>query len=374
MSVPHLSVLMTTYNGERFLNAAIVSILEQTFTDFEFIIVDDGSMDGSASIIRSFSRRDSRVRGIFLRKNVGIPRAANRGLREVRAALVGRMDSDDLCAADRFARQVSYMDEHADIYMLGCRSVNIDEHGDRIKDGEYNIDFARGRKMIGYLMGKGIYPLLHATLVYRTASVLALGGYREIFSIGEDIDLCKRMLSCYGSVFANLGNKLYFYRRHSSSSTQVNDLLEHSLVQTLIQYSFECRVRGLPDPLADPLAAPLVAPLADHLADARELSFSSLAISASERKKLEHRCFIISVRELSANKEQRRRFLARFDRSLSHEPQHPQGCLPCIVVARECLRYGEYIYFMRYLLRAFRIDFILTSHFFYTRTLSRLGK
>ena len=358
MPAPRLSVLMTTYNGERFLSAAIVSILEQTFTDFELIIVDDGSNDSSASLIRAFSKRDSRVRGIFLRKNVGIPRAANRGLRAVRAPLVARVDSDDLCAPDRFTRQVVYMDKHADIYVLGCRSINIDEHGNRVKDRKYLMDFARGRKRIGSLMGKGIYPLLHATLMYRTVAVREINGYNEVFPFGEDDDLCLRLFDRYGCVLENLPQSLYFYRRHGSSISQRKRRSKHALVHLLIKYSSECRAKGLLDPLAV----------------ARDLSLSSLAISSKERKKLEHRYFVTSVSQLSGNKEQRARFFARFAISLSHEPGHPQGCLPCIIVARECLRYGEYKYFMRYLLRAFNIDFIFALYFFYIRALVRLGK
>ena len=323
-------------------------------------------MDGSASIIRSFCARDSRVRGIFLRKNVGIPRAANRGLREVRAPLIARMDSDDLCAADRFARQVAYMDEHADIYLLGCRSINIDEHGNRIKDRKYISDFARGRARIGSLMGKGIYPMVHASLVYRTVAVREINGYNEVFPFGEDDDLCLRLFDRYGCVLENLPQRLYFYRRHGSSISQRKRYSKHVLVKLLIRYSSECRVRGLPDPLAAPLATPL--------AGAKELSLSSLAISSNERKKLEHRYFINSVEYLPVNKDQRARFFARFDMSLSSSPRHPEGCLPCIVVARECLRYGEYIYFLRYLLRAFYIDFISTLHFFYVRALAHLRR
>ena len=358
MPPPRLSVLMTTYNGERFLSEAIVSVLEQTFSDFEFIIVDDGSNDSSASIIRSFSVRDSRVRGIFLDKNVGIPRAANIGLREVRAALVARVDSDDICAPCRFAKQVSYMDEHEHIYMLGCRGFNIDEHGSIIKDRKYNIDFARGRKRIGYLMGKGIYPLLHPTLVYRTAAVRALGGYNEIFPFSEDDDLCLRLFDCYGCVLENLPQRLYFYRRHVSSITQSKKSSEHILVQLLIRYSSECRVRGLSDPLAD----------------AKELSLSSLSISSKERKRLEDRFFLCSINHLPSREEGRQVFFTRLNRVLSYDPFHPEGCLPCLVVARGCLRYGEYIHFFRYLLKAFYIDFTSALHFFYVRALEHLGK
>ena len=358
MPSPRLSILMTSYNCEHFLVDTIESVLSQTFSDFEFIIVDDGSIDSSASIIRSFSVRDSRVRGIFLSENVGIPRAANRGLCEVRAALVGRVDSDDICAPSRFAEQVSYMDEHKDIYMLGCRSFNVDEHGSIITDRKYNFGFARGRQRIGYLIGKGIYPLLHATLVYRTAPVRALNGYNEIFPFGEDDDLCLRLFDRYGFVLENLPHRLYFYRRYVSSITQSKKSSEHILVQLLIRYSSECRVRGLSDPLAD----------------AKELSLSSLAISSNERKKLESRYFLRTIKDLPSSEEGRQVFFARFDSALSPEPRHPQGCLPCIVVARGCLRYGEYIHFFRYLLRAFYINFISVLHFFYVRALAHLGK
>ena len=354
MPHPRLSVLMTTYNGERFLSEAIVSILEQRFTDFEFIIVDDGSKDSSASIIRSFASYDKRVRGIFLRKNVGIPRAANRGLRAVRAPLVARMDSDDLCAPERFARQVAYMAKHADIYMLGCASVNIDEYGNRIKGLKNSkVPFSLGRKRIYDDICRSSYSLLHPTLIYRTAKVLALGGYREIFSIGEDIDLYKRMLSCYGSVFANLGNKLYFYRRYSSSSTQVNNLLEHSLLQTLIHYSSECRAKGLADSFAD------------SFADSSDLSLSSLGVTSKERKRLEAIYFFHSLHALPASKRARAIFLRRADFLLDEyfpsKIELRNFPHPHLQLARASIRSGAIILFLRYIVQALRYNFLLIS-------------
>ena len=348
MSSPRLSVLLPLYNGERFLSEAIVSVLEQTFTDFELLIVDDGSSDGSASIVRSFSARDSRIRGFFLGKNVGISAAMNRGLREARAPLIARMDCDDICAPSRFAKQVAYMDKHEDIYMLGCASVNMDEYGNRIKGLKNSkVPFAIGRKRISDCIDKGSYPLLHPTLMYRTAAVLALGGYREIFSIGEDIDLYKRMLNCYGDVFANLSSKLYFYRRYPGSSTQMNNLLKHSLVQTLIHYSSECRARGLSDPLAS----------------ARELSFSSLVISAKERKRLEALHFFNSLYSFPSTKRARATFLRRADRLLDkyfpskielRDFPHPH-----LQLARASARSEAPILFLRYIRQALRYNFLI---------------
>ena len=363
MPTPRLSVLMTSYNGERFLSDALESVLSQTFTDFEFIIVDDGSSDGSADIVRSFCARDKRVRGIFLEENVGIPRAANRGLRAVRAPLIARVDSDDICAPSRFAEQVSYMDEHSNIYMLGCRAVNIDEDDNKIEGVcDYKIAFVRGCRRISSHMRRGSHPLLHATLIYRTVAVREINGYNEVFPFGEDDDLYLRIFDRYGCVLDNLPQRLYFYRRHGSSISHKKSSGKHLLVQLLIRYSSECRVRGLFDPLAAPLSG------------RQKLSLSSLAISASERKKLEYRFFLRSIKHLPISEDRRQVFFIRFASALLYEPRHRQGCLPCIIVARECLRYGEYKYFMRYLLRAFYIDFIFTLYFFYARALAHLGR
>ena len=419
MSIPRLSVLMTSYNSERFLSAAIVSILEQTFTDFEFIVVDDGSTDKSASIIRSFSARDSRVRGIFLDKNVGIPRAANIGLREVRAPLVARMDSDDICDCCRLAKQVSYMDKHSDIYMLGCRAVNIDEIGNKIEEqgfnkiegvGGYKIPFAMGCKAIAKDISRGEYPLLHATLVYRTSRVLALGGYREIFSIGEDLDLYERMLVSYGSVFSNLSNVLYFYRRYLGSATSIGakyNSKKQYWIKALICYSSDCVRQGLSDPLAVVKVLsfpPLIFPKDDfniiellfylHVYRKLLLDFPSpcrnfrrlqmirakishLPKSSKTRQCLGRRFFLLLLPIIPRAKDDREDFLQSFDDALFNRDgflYNMEYSNLCLVVARGCLGFGEWKYFMRYMFISFRIDFIFTLYFFYVRALAHLRR
>ena len=415
MTIPRLSVLMTSYNSERFLSSAIVSVLEQTFTDFEFIVVDDGSKDSSRSIIRSFCARDSRVRGIFLPENVGIPRAANRGLREVRAALVARVDSDDICVASRFARQVSYMDKHSDIYMLGCRAVSIDELGNNIEGvGDYKIPFAMGRRQIAdNIWGRG-YPLLHATLMYRTSRVVALGGYREVFPIGEDLDLYERMLVRYGCVFANLSDVLYFYRRISSSITeQYNSKRRHWII-ALIRYSSDCFVQDLPDPLDVVKHFPfpplrnskdefIIMEIVFYLYMYRMLLYKSVSDSSNlrvpaknlrrfsmlmsrlsllpngskTREFLYRRIFLLLLSVVPKDKDERVDFLANFDDALFNRDgffASADYCNSCIVVARGCLSFGEWNNFMRYMFMAFRIDFFYTLRFIFVRLLAHLWK
>ena len=407
MSNPRLSVLMPLYNGERFLPEALESILSQTFTDFELLVVDDGSSDGSASIVRLFSARDSRIRGFFLDKNVGISAAMNRGLREARAPLIARMDCDDYCDPCRFAKQVSYMDKHAGIYMLGCRSVNTDERGNRIKGKEYNVAFAKGSRQIFVHIRRGRYPLLHATLMYRTAAVLSLGGYREILTIGEDDDLYERMLTHYGCVFANLSNILYFYRRISSSNTRQYNSKKHRWVIALIRYSAEFIRQGLSDPLDfvkdlsfPPLATPKdefniikflfylhlyrnsLSEFSDQTKSVYKLKMtraklSHLPKSSKIREFLDRKFFLLLLLIVPKNKCERRIFFKDLDKELFNRDvfiDSTEYSNICIVVARGCLRYGEYIHFSRYLLRAFYIDFIFALNFFWTRLTVRLGK
>ncbi len=277
MFFPRVSVLMTTYNGERFLSQAIESILSQSFADLELIIVDDGSTDSSASIIRSFSARDSRVRGIFLDRNLGVAKAANRGLRATRGKYIARMDSDDLCHPDRLAKQVTYLEKYPEIFVLGCRSANIDEFGKRTSSMKGEVPFSCGHLLIARRMAEGQYFVVHATLMIRKFCFEELRGYREIFPIGEDIDLCARLLERYGAVFENLSERLYFYRRYKESLTERYSFDIHVKIQILILCSTFCRTQGMSDPLAK----------------IKKLNFHNLPLPNTMKKRFEEITFVL---------------------------------------------------------------------------------
>jgi glycosyltransferase involved in cell wall biosynthesis len=125
MGTPAISVAMSVYNGERFLAEAIESVLGQTFADLEFLIVDDGSTDGSRAMIEAYAAKDARIRPI-LRENRGLIASLNQMLDEARAPLVARMDADDVCLPERLAQQVAFLDAHPDYGVLGCWTVDID--------------------------------------------------------------------------------------------------------------------------------------------------------------------------------------------------------------------------------------------------------
>jgi glycosyltransferase involved in cell wall biosynthesis len=119
---------MSVYNAEQFLASAINSILTQSFSDFELLILDDGSNDGSRAIIEDYAARDSRIRPIF-RANKGLIVSLNQLLAEARAPIIARMDADDISLPERFARQYAFLQENPDYGVVGCWTDEMDEHG-----------------------------------------------------------------------------------------------------------------------------------------------------------------------------------------------------------------------------------------------------
>ena len=343
MAAPRVSVLMTNYNGERFLASAIVSILEQSYKDFELIVVDDGSTDSSPAILRAFVSQDSRIKGFYFPHNRGFPCALNYGLARVRGEYVARMDSDDLCHRDRLAKQVSYLEKHHEIFVLGCRSVNIDEWDKRKNNAKDEVPFRCGRLLIARRMAEGEYLVLHASLMIRKFCLEELGGYREIFPIGEDIDLYARLFDRYGAVFENLSERLYSYRRYKESLTGQHNFSQHAWVQTLVMYSARCRREGRPDPLDK----------------ARSLRLSSLPVSSSERSILRAWHFFHRLYILPRKKEERsiflRRGVAMLKKNFGLEDAR-RFPYPYLQLARASARSGDLFLFLRLLAHAWRSD------------------
>ena len=253
---PRVSVLMGNYNGERFLVEAIESVLSQSFTDFEFIIVDDGSSDKSASLLASYAKKDKRIRAFYLAKNRGLARALNYGLGFARGEYVARMDSDDLCHRDRLLKQVSYLDKHKEIQLLGCDFHSIDEKGSfcsaayaRGVRSPVFISFGRNRIAKDILLNR--YSVQHPTIVCRRSCFVSLGGYRDAVFVGEDIDFYHRLVILHGAALDNLSKKLYYFRYHGNSMTASVSQSIHIVIGCATLLSSEFRRRGFWDPLEE---------------------------------------------------------------------------------------------------------------------------
>ena len=126
--VTRVSVLLPLYNGEAYIREAVESVLAQTRRDFELLILDDGSRDGSLAIVQEIARRDPRVR-LISRENRGLTETLNELLAAARGEFVARMDADDVCLPDRFERQVAFLDAHPEVVCVGGDPVMIDERG-----------------------------------------------------------------------------------------------------------------------------------------------------------------------------------------------------------------------------------------------------
>ena len=157
---PKVSVLMPTYNTGEFLGEAIESILSQSFEDFEFIIVDDGSTDDSYRILAEYAKKDERIRIIKNDQNKGIVYSLNRGLRECRGEYVARMDADDIALKDRLEKQITAMEADPYTVVLGAALSYIDKSGNE-------LGIVRRCSLDKSLIAQN--PLLHPTVVFSRA-------------------------------------------------------------------------------------------------------------------------------------------------------------------------------------------------------------
>ena len=181
-----VTVLMAVYNGEKHLREAIDSVLGQTFNNFEFLIVDDASTDGTAEILRSLS--DSRIRIIRNNENMGLPKSLNRGLELARGEYIARIDADDIAIPTRIERQAQHLDEHLEVGLVVSGVKVINERGDVV----YISECHASSEAIHYNL-LFYNCIFHSSAMFRASTVSALGGYDEGFPRASDYDLWSRI-------------------------------------------------------------------------------------------------------------------------------------------------------------------------------------
>lgn len=202
--LPKVTVLMPVYNGERFLREAIESILNQTFTDFEFLIINDGSTDRSVEIINSY--KDPRIRLVHNERNIGLVPTLNKGLDLSRGQYIARMDCDDISLPDRLQKQVAYMDANSDIDICGTWFRHFG------KTGESTIFLPENHEDIK--CGLLFYtPMAHPSIIIRKNKLLGNNLYYDpTYNNAEDYELWVRSLEYLK--FHNIGKTLLLYRLH----------------------------------------------------------------------------------------------------------------------------------------------------------------
>lgn len=239
MSTPIISVVMSVYNGARFLPEAIESILEQTFTNFEFIIINDGSTDETLSILESYAKRDVRV-NVYSHAKQGLTESLNRGCMMARGEYIARMDGDDISVKDRFISQLEFMDAHAEVGLLGGAFELIDTTGKTLCTA---VNPLEDREIRRALVDGSVF--LHPSVLMRKEALDMVGRYRKVMH-AEDYDLWLRMAEC--TQVANLPKVLVKYRVHSNQ-VSVSKCKEQALWTGAAQIAALLRKEGKPDPL-----------------------------------------------------------------------------------------------------------------------------
>jgi glycosyltransferase involved in cell wall biosynthesis len=240
MSNPAVSVLMSVYNCAAYLADAVRSILAQTFRDFEFLIVDDGSTDRSGPLLAEFAAADERIR-LVSRPNTGITRALNEMIERSNGKYLARMDADDIAVPHRFARQVEYLDAHPECVCVGSRVLLIDPYGSPVAETAHNL----AHEAIDHeLLTDSGWAMVHPTVMMRRDAVVAVGGYNERWKHCEDHDLFLRLAE-RGKV-ANLPDVLLRYRRHYGSINYTGASEQAAQKETLLREAHTRRGLEMP--------------------------------------------------------------------------------------------------------------------------------
>jgi glycosyltransferase involved in cell wall biosynthesis len=203
---PRLSVLIPVHDAEPFVHDAITSILGQTFSDFEVIVVDDRSTDGSLDTVRELAAQDPRICVVALVEQRGVAGALNAGLAKASAPLLARMDADDVSHPERFAVQVAEMDRDPDLGVLGSQIRIIGLAGEPEEPLPWHLPCTHDETVWRLFYGA---PICHPTVVMRTEVVRDLGGYDPTFP-NEDTELWTRM--AFATRMRNLDAVLLAYR------------------------------------------------------------------------------------------------------------------------------------------------------------------
>jgi hypothetical protein len=217
MTEPVLSVLMTVYQGARYLPATLESILTQTFMDFELIAVDDGSSDGTGALLDAAAARDERLIVLHNPLNLGITRSMNRLFPLARGRFVTRHDGDDVSAPERFARQVAFLEAHPAVGMV---SAHIDVIGpdDTLQPIEKFISGDDNASIQQTLYDYNC--LCQGSVMFRRECRAAVGLYDEALELSEDYDFWLRMAEI--TQVTKLPEALYLYRLHPGSVTRLH--------------------------------------------------------------------------------------------------------------------------------------------------------
>ena len=235
MNPPLVSVIMSVYNGEKYLVQAIDSILNQTYQNFEFIIIEDCSTDNSLDILEEYAKKDSRIKIIKKEKNIGIKgfiENLNLGISIAEGKYIARMDADDISLPERFQKQVDFLENNPEITLVGAQ-LNLINEQNKIT-GEA-IAALQHRDIVKRITSQ--IQLFHPVIMFRKDQNIQ---YREKFIYCEDYDLYLNLIT-QGKKLANINEKLLHYRILESSISRKGDNFVKKLMVEKALYFYKLR-------------------------------------------------------------------------------------------------------------------------------------
>jgi glycosyltransferase involved in cell wall biosynthesis len=225
-NVPIVSVVMSVYNSGEFLRDAIDSILAQTYEDFEFVIIDDGSTDESNEIIKSYN--DKRI-VLIEQPNKGLVASLNTGIDIARGMYIARMDADDISLPERFEREVAQLDNNPKLGLVGTYFQYMDETtSERLK----TVIFAPTKHIDLVRMMYLVNPFGHGSVMLRKDAVQKAGGYRAEFDAGEDYDLWHRISENWE--ICQIPKVLYLWRVNPNSISHVKQVVQNKTAARVV--------------------------------------------------------------------------------------------------------------------------------------------
>ncbi len=241
---PVISIILPVHNGAGFVDEAVRSMLQQSESRFELLLVDDGSSDGSAEILRRLALEDRRIR-LEIGPMQGLSRVCNLAAQRARGAFLARMDADDVALRHRLAAQLAWMQSHAECVALGGQALRIDAEGwpiDRWEVPQQHEDIDAW-----HLRGLG-GGIIHPTAMIRKAAFDKVGGYEECLDASQDYDLWLKLAEV--GRLGNLADVVLYYRLHAASVTSSRRLRQARCIELARERALVRRALPLEPPPA----------------------------------------------------------------------------------------------------------------------------
>lgn len=234
-NTPLISVIIPVYNGERYIEKSVESILNQTYKKIEIIIVNDGSTDRTNVILNNLSNKYSIIKLINRNVNKGLPYSLNEGLNVSRGYFIARMDADDISDPTRFEKQLQYFKTHPGVALLGSSYNVIDQNSIFIKKAQHPID-----SLTLFLAMSTDNQFCHPSVMFKRYVIFNVGEYRN--TEAEDYDLFSRIILKYPC--ANIADPLISYRHYSSNrSNSYSEKIFNSRLQVSLNYFNNLNIR-----------------------------------------------------------------------------------------------------------------------------------